>query len=89
MEFLSQVCQAMTELLGRSPEVLAYPQGIYSELSEVILSQQGIYATVTIVPKINTIIKGLPQSLRQLGRLYMTETTTAQDLLSQLSAQDG
>lgn len=79
----------MTELLGRSPEVLAYPQGIYSELSEVILSQQGIYATVTIVPKINTIIKGLPQSLRQLGRLYMTETTTAQDLLSQLSAQDG
>ena len=89
VEFLSQDCQAMTELLGRSPEVLAYPQGIYSELSEVILSQQGIYATVTIVPKINTIIKGLPQSLRQLGRLYMTETTTAQDLLSQLSAQDG
>ena len=86
VEFLLQDCQNMTELLGKAPGVLAYPYGYSCELSEVLLSQQGIYATVTIDPKINTIVKGLPQSLRQMGRFYMTEATTAQELLSLLEA---
>ena len=45
----------------------------------------GIYATVTIEEKINTIVKGLPQSLRQMGRFYMTEAISAPELLSMLS----
>lgn len=87
-DFLRQDCQKMADLLGRSPGVLSYPKGAYSELSEVILSQQGIYATVTIEPKTNTIVRGLPQSLRQLGRFYMTETITGQELLALLSGDE-
>lgn len=83
--FLQEDCQAMTDLLGKTPGVLAYPYGYASELSEVVLHEMGIYATVTIEEKINTIIKGLPQSLRQMGRFYMTEAISAPELLSMLS----
>lgn len=83
--FLQEDCQAMTDLLGKTPGVLAYPYGYASELSEVVLHEMGIYATVTIEEKINTIIKGLPQSLRQMGRFYMTEDISAPELLSMLS----
>lgn len=84
-EFLRQDYEAMARLLGRSPGVLAYPHGAYSELSEVILSQLGVYATVTIEQKTNTIVRGLPQSLRQLGRYYMTEAISGRQLLDLLS----
>ena len=83
--FLQEDCQAMTDLLGKTPGVLAYPYGYASELSEVVLHEMGIYATVTIEEKINTTIKGLPQSLRQMGRFYMTEAISAPELLSMLS----
>ncbi len=83
--FLQEDCQAMTDLLGKTPGVLAYPYGYASELSEVVLHEMGIYATVTIEEKINTIVKGLPQSLRQMGRFYMTEAISAPELLSMLS----
>lgn len=83
--FLQEDCQAMTDLLGTTPGVLAYPYGYASELSEVVLHEMGIYATVTIEEKINTIVKGLPQSLRQMGRFYMTEAISAPELLSMLS----
>lgn len=83
--FLQEDCQTMTDLLGKTPGVLAYPYGYASELSEVVLHEMGIYATVTIEEKINTIIKGLPQSLRQMGRFYMTEDISAPELLSMLS----
>ena len=83
--FLQEDCQAMTDLLGKTPGVLAYPYGYASELSEVVLPEMGRYATVTIEEKINTIVKGLPQSLRQMGRFYMTEAISAPELLSMLS----
>lgn len=83
--FLQEDCQAMTDLLGKTPGVLAYPYGYASDLSEVVLHEMGIYATVTIEEKINTIVKGLPQSLRQMGRFYMTEAISAPELLSMLS----
>lgn len=83
--FLQEDCQTMTDLLGKTPGVLAYPYGYASELSEVVLHEMGIYATVTIEEKINTIVKGLPQSLRQMGRFYMTEDISAPELLSMLS----
>ena len=83
--FLQEDSKAMTDLLGKTPGVLAYPYGYASELSEVVLHEMGIYATVTIEEKINTIVKGLPQSLRQMGRFYMTEAISAPELLSMLS----
>ena len=81
IRYLRQDCQKMEELLGYTPGILAYPGGNATELSEVILSEMGIWCTLTIVEKTNTIIQGMPQSLRQLGRYYMKESITAGDLI--------
>ncbi len=84
LSFLEQDQREMEALLGTSAEILAYPFGLCSELSEVLLAELGVYATVTTQPRVNTIVKGLPQSLRQLGRFRITDEDSAQDLLTVL-----
>lgn len=82
--FLREDCQAMTEVLGYRPTVLAYPYGYCGELPEKILSEMGIEVTLTITEKMNVLVRGMPQSLRQLGRFYMKEALTGQELLALL-----
>lgn len=83
-EFLKEDCRKMAELLGKTPGVLAYPYGDCSELSEEVLGEMGVWATVTITEKTNTIVRGLPQSLRQMGRYYMKESISGTELLEKL-----
>lgn len=87
LSYLQEDFAAEQEALGKVPGVLAFPYGLNSELSNVVLRQQGIYATVTISGKTNTVIKGLNQSLYALGRFYMTEDTTPQQLLDILKGK--
>lgn len=74
----------LTEGLGTGVEVVAYPYGYHSELSEVIFAEMGVYATVTVEPGENTLIKGLPQCLRSMNRFGITENVSAEDLLALL-----
>lgn len=84
IQYLRADCQAMEEALGYAPTVFAYPYGYFSTLSEVVLSEMGIEITLSIDPRTNTLVKGMPQSLRQLGRYYMKEELTAEALLELL-----
>ena len=86
LAFLQADKEAMEELLGDGANILAYPFGVCSELSEVALSQMGVYMTLTTDAKINTLVKGLPQSLRQLGRFRVTEELSAQELIAMLQS---
>ena len=79
--FLQQDQTAMQALLGESAKILAYPYGLCSELSEVVLSQMGVYATLTTQEKVNTLVKGMPQSLRQLGRFRITDDYSPEAVL--------
>jgi peptidoglycan/xylan/chitin deacetylase (PgdA/CDA1 family) len=79
--FLQQDQTAMQALLGESAKILAYPYGLCSELSEVVLSQMGVYATLTTQEKANTLVKGMPQSLRQLGRFRITDDYSPEAVL--------
>lgn len=54
--------------LGIDVYALAYPRGGFDIKTEIITEQAGIGVTLTTVEGRNTIIKGLPQSLRQLNR---------------------
>jgi peptidoglycan/xylan/chitin deacetylase (PgdA/CDA1 family) len=55
------------EAMTKSPvSALAYPYGVHDLLAEVVLAQLGIRATFTTETGINTIVKGLPQSLFNL-----------------------
>lgn len=60
--------EVMEPVLGRSADILAYPYGQCSPLSEILLAREGIYATVTTIPGMNTLVKGLPQTLRAMDR---------------------
>ncbi len=85
--FLQEDHRTMQSLLGDSANIVSYPYGAHTELSEVVLSQMGAYATVTTQPKLNTIVKGLPQSLRQLGRFRVTDDQSAEQLLSMIAIE--
>lgn len=91
IQFLRGDCKTMNglfqEAYGRTVGVVAYPYGLHSDLSEVILSECGIYATVTSEPKTNTIIKGIPQSLRAMGRYTVYGETTDRELLVMLGQE--
>jgi len=88
IQFLREDCRAMnrmfTEALGRTPEVLAYPFGQHTTLSDLILKEEGIYATVTSDVKVNTVVKGIPQSLYSMGRLAVRGSYTAQQVLEMI-----
>ena len=75
----------LMEKTGQPTRVLAYPQGAYSVLSEVVLHELGVKVTLsTNAERVNTVVRGLPQSLYALNRFAVDEHTTPAELLSLL-----
>ena len=64
----AQFNEVMEPVLGRKADILAYPYGQCSPLSEILIAREGVYATVTTLPGVNTLVKGLPQTLRAMNR---------------------
>lgn len=64
----------------------AYPNGFYTTLSEVLLSEMGVKITMTVEEGMNTVIKGLPQSLRAMKRYRMHDGITGEELVEMLNA---
>ena len=62
-------------------EALAYPSGKYDTLTNVVLNQNGIKLTLSVETGINTIIKGLPQSLYALKRFNIDDSLTGKDIV--------
>lgn len=58
----------------------SYPLGHYDELSERLLAESGIKATVTVEHGVNILKIHSPDSLRMLKRMNMTDKTTNDDL---------
>ncbi len=76
--------KGIEEGTGHKITALAYPLGKYSQLTEVFLSRMDIKATVTTKAGINTIIKGLPQSLRAMKRFGITEDISPEELIKMI-----
>lgn len=71
--------------LGGAPIALAYPEGVYSALTEAVLHPDGFAITVSTDPnRRNVVVKGLPQTLYAMGRLNVTEAQTPQELVAYL-----
>lgn len=71
----------IVDATGKSVFALAYPSGKYDDLSEILLSEMDITVTLSTVTGKNTIIKGLPQSLRALKRFAISDTMTPEEIL--------
>lgn len=75
----AQLAPAQT---GDRAAVLTYPNGLYSELSEVALAELGVDVTVTTDGGVAQVVKGLPQSLRLLPRIMVTGDMSGEALLA-------
>ena len=69
---------------GQPVDVLAYPAGQYSTLAQVTLQSLGVHVTLSTNPGVNTVVKGLPQTLYAMLRFGITEDVTPQALLDMI-----
>lgn len=74
---------------GQKIVAVAYPKGVYSPLTCTVLAQCGIEATFTTISGSNTIEKGVPQSLMNLNRYGVYESTTPEQILAMVSSARG
>ena len=74
----------LEEAVGERPFVYAYPFGRCTRLTEKLLKDMGVTVTLTISARINTVIKGVPESLYRLGRLNVPGDTTPDELLAMI-----
>lgn len=86
IRFLQNDHQIMQHMLGESANIIAYPYGLYSNLSDKILVQAGAFATVTTDHRMNTVVKGDAQSLLCLGRFRVVDEQSPADLLAMIEA---
>lgn len=82
---LAHMQQIIHDGLGHDANVLSYPYGYHSILSDMMAKEAGVYATTSVIPGMNTLIQGLPQSLYALKRYAPLEETTPDALLEMLT----
>ena len=71
---------------GKTVDVLAFPEGIYDELSQWALLDSGINVTLSCRHGVNTLVKGLPQCLSAMYRIYADGYATGDELLSAIDS---
>lgn len=76
--------EAVEEALGTEVIAFAYPYGYYNDLTEVLLSRMGVEITVTSNYGCNTVVKGLPQTLRAMNRISVTNENDGESFIEYL-----
>ena len=88
--FLTNDCAIMQDLfkdhLHKKASVFAYPYGKYSDLSEMIVADNGFDITLSVEEGNSFLIKGLPQSLKVMKRHFVKEETTPRALLAMMQS---
>ncbi len=69
------------EITGKTVYVISYPRGEFNDLSEVILNELGVKVSLSTVAGVNTLVKGLPQTLNGLKRFTMDDTVAVETML--------
>ena len=69
---------------GQPVDVLAYPAGQYSTLTQVTLQSLGVHVTLSTNPGVNTVVRGLPQTLYAMLRFGITEDISPEALLDMI-----
>jgi len=72
------------EKTGARVIAYAYPNGWYTTLSEVLLSKMGVKITLTVEEGMNTVIRGLPQSLRAMKRYRVNNDISGSELVEKI-----
>lgn len=78
----------LEDAAGEDVFVLAYPKGYYSDLLGAVIREEGIRITLSTEWGVNTVVRGLPQSLYALKRLTVGNGVTGDSLIAILSEFD-
>lgn len=81
---IEKSCREIEDNTNKPVGVLSYPFGIHSTLTDVCSREIGIYATTTVEEGMNTVIKGIPQSLYALNRFGIYKETTPKALIEKI-----
>lgn len=76
--------EQLEQAVGPVYPVYTYPNGLCSQLSEVVLQELGVAVTVTTESGVNQLLKGVGQSLYQLRRITVEGGLTAGQLLERM-----
>ena len=76
--------ELLESITGQPVNALAFPEGAYVTLTQDALRSAGAELTFTTVRAVNTVVKGLPQSLCAMPRFGMTESTAMTALVAEL-----
>ena len=66
--------ELLESITGQPVNALAFPEGAYVTLTQDALRSAGAELTFTTVRAVNTVVKGMPQSLCAMQRFGMTES---------------
>lgn len=80
-EDFEKISNALFEAYGTKVLAVAYPQGLYSKISEVFLAEKGVNITFTTEWGTNQIVKGVEQTLRQLCRFSVDGSVDGETLV--------
>ena len=80
--------QELEAATGEAVDVLAYPSGAYSTLTQATLRELGVRVTLSTNPGVNTVVRGLPQTLYGMKRLSMNESVSPEQLLRLLDGSE-
>ncbi|MGI6752090.1 MAG: polysaccharide deacetylase family protein [Anaerovoracaceae bacterium] len=72
------------EATGRDATALAYPNGLSDMFSEVLLNKCGIKVTLLTDDGTNTIVVGLPQTLRGMRRIKASDDLPPEELIRRI-----
>ena len=76
--------ELLESITGQPVNALAFPEGAYVTLTQDALRSAGAELTFTTVRAVNTVVKGLPQSLCAMPRFGMTESADMTALVAEL-----
>jgi peptidoglycan/xylan/chitin deacetylase (PgdA/CDA1 family) len=74
---------------GQKVQVLAYPQGVYSDLTQAVFAQEGATVTLGTSQGCNTVVRGLPQTLFGMHRYGINDDVSVEELLSYVEPARG
>lgn len=76
--------EKLEEGTGMPLQVLAYPYGLYSNISEEIARESGFLITLTTDHGVNYIRENDPDCLYKMKRCYVTEWMSGEDLIEMM-----
>ncbi len=77
--------ESLEAATGQSVDALAFPSGAYNTLAQATLTSLGVRVTLSTNPGVNTVVRGLPQTLYGMLRFGMQESISPSEMLTLLS----